>query len=592
MALSEASRRRQKPVSIGQNAAADRLREARRQRTRDRGCYAPEVKLSRFLALLTALAAAPLARGGDDEALKSHAERTHFEETSRLADVESFLRELSLESNLVRVSTFGASEEARPLWLATLSNPPVNSPRELRALNRPVVFVQANIHAGEVEGKEAVQNLMARLALRDLRPLLDQVVVMIAPVYNVDGNEAIDVNNRTEQYGPIAGVGKRENAKGLDLNRDYMKLESAEARALVQLMNEWDPQVIVDLHTTDGSYHGYHLTYSIPVNLSFEPRLLDYERNELMPSLGKTMLAAHGYRTYYYGNFEGDAPKAGEPEKRTWNAFDQRPRIGQNYVGLRNRIAILSEAYSYLDFKSRIAVTESFVEEILRNAAQHGGEILALTSALDREFVKSAQGDGELLLGVEYKIKALAELVPLLVGEVTHQENPRNKKPMTVAQLDKFTAVPMQDLGYFAPTRSVPMARVYVLPREDAMKPIVAKLQQHGILVEELCAALSANLQSFQVEHVTKSNGPFQGHNQTKLAGKFIEASTTLPVGTLVVRLAQPLGRLAAYLLEPESDDGLVNWNFFDAMLAEGKSAPVRKIMGNVPMSARALEHF
>lgn len=545
-----------------------------------------------FSAFATTVGASSAAHAGDDDTLKSHAERTNFEETSRLADVEAFLRALSLQSNLLRVSTFGASEEGRPLILATLSNPPVTSPREVRALNRPVVFVQANIHAGEVEGKEAVQNLMTRLALRDLRPQLDQVVVLIAPVYNVDGNEAIDVMNRTEQYGPIAGVGRRENAKGLDLNRDYMKLESAEARALVQLLCDWDPHVVVDLHTTDGSYHGYHLTYSIPVNLSFEPRLLDYERNTLMPALGKAMLSGHSWRTYYYGNFEGAPPAAGEPEKRTWNAFDQRPRIGQNYVGLRNRIAILSEAYSYLDYKSRIAVTESFVEEILRNASQHAGEVMSLTSGLDREFVTSALGDGELLLGVEYKIKALPQVVPLLVGEVTHQENPRNKKPMTTAVQDKFTTVPMQDLGYFAPTRSVPMARVYLLPREDGMKPVVAKLRQHGILVEELCAPLTASVQSFQIEHVTKSTRAFQAHNEMKLSGKYVEASTTLPEGTLVVRLAQPLGRLAAYLLEPESDDGLVDWNFFDAMLAEGKPAPIRKIMRNVPMSTRALEHF
>jgi len=542
--------------------------------------------------LLSSLAAAASAQSGNLEALTTRAERSSFEETSRLADVEAYLRELGQRTSLLRVQTFGASEEGRPLWLASLSNPPVGAAREARPLDRPIVFIQANIHAGEVEGKEAVQNLMTRLALGDLKPLLDQVVVLIAPVYNVDGNEAVDVMNRTEQYGPIAGVGRRENSKGLDLNRDCMKLDSSEARALVALFCDWDPHVVVDLHTTNGSYHGYHLTYSIPLNLSFEPKLLEYERNTLMPALGKAMLEGHGFRTYYYGNFEGKAPAAGEPEKRTWAAFDHRPRLGQNYIGLRNRIAILSEAYSYLDFKSRIVVTESFCEEILREAARHGREICALTSQLDQDFVRNALGESELSLGVQYKVQALPELVPLLVGEVTHQENPRNKKPMTVVVADKFTSVPMQDLGYFAPTRSVAMARVYVLPREESMKPVVAKLRQHGILVEELCAPLSASVQTFQVEKLTKSERAFQAHRETKIAGKLVESTATLPEGTIVIRLAQPLGRLAAYLLEPESDDGLVDWNFFDDSLAEGKPAPVRKILRNVPMSARALENF
>jgi hypothetical protein len=525
-------------------------------------------------------------------ALQTRPERTHFEETSRLEDVESFLRALGTQSDLLRVQSFGTSEEGRPLLLATLSNPPVSQPRDARALDRPVVFVMADIHAGEVEGKEAVQNLMRRLALGDLRPLLDLVVVLIAPVYNVDGNEALDVMNRTEQYGPVAGVGRRENKNGLDLNRDYMKLESAEARALVQLFGEWDPELVVDLHTTNGSYHGYHLTYSIPLNLSLEQRLLGFQRETLMPALAKSLLEGHAFRTYYYGNFAGDAPKPGEPEQRVWEAFDHRPRIGQNYVGLRNRIAILSEAYSYLDFRQRIAVTEAFVEEILRYTGGHARDILTLTRSLDTDFVQRARGEDELPLGVAYEPRALPEKVPLLVGEVTHETNPRNKKPMTVMLPDKFSAVPMVDFAYFAPTRSVPMARVYVLLRTEAMRPIVLKLRQHGIQVEELTAPLTADVLSFVVESTSAAKRAFQGHKETHLAGSYKSAASTLAPGTIVVRLAQPLGRLAAYLLEPESDDGLCDWNFFDAALAPGQPAPVGKIMRNVPLSARALEHF
>ncbi len=527
-----------------------------------------------------------------DDALKTRPERTAFAETSRQADVDAFLVALGARSDLLRVQSFGSSEEGRQLVLVTLSNPPLSQPREVRALARPVVFVQANIHAGEVEGKEAVQNLMRRLTLGDLRPLLDKLVVMIAPDYNVDGNEAIDVMNRTEQYGPIAGVGRRENAKGLDLNRDYMKLDSAEARALVLLFNDWDPDVIVDLHTTNGSYHGYHLTYSTPVNLSFDAKLLDFQRKTLMPALADAMLAKHAFRTYYYGNFEGKTPGPGEPETRTWRAFDHRPRIGQNYAGLRNRVAILSEAYSYLNYEQRIAVSEGFVEEILRWSASNGSMLREFTAGLDRDFVKSALGDGELLLGVQYEARALPEKVPLLVGEVTHEVNPRNQKPMTVMVADKFTSVPMLDFGYFAPTRSVPMARTYVLPRNESMRSIVAKLVQHGIAVEELSAPLTAETTSFIVEHAAKSARAFQAHNEVRLEGKYVSAGATLPAGTIVVRLAQPLGRLAAYLLEPESDDGLVHWNFFDASIVEGQAAPIRKIMGNVPMSTRALERF
>src|SRR5262245_53224943 len=213
------------------------------------------------IAIVTTMLAVTVSSQQPNDALRTRPERTNFEDTSRLDDVSAFLKALAAQSPLVRLQTFGTTEEGREMPLVTLSNPAVAQPAD-RPAGRPVVFLLANIHGGEVEGKEAVQVLMRRLTSGDLRPLLDRMVIIIAPIYNVDGNEAIDVMNRTAQFGPIAGVGRRENAKGLDLNRDYMKLESAEARALVAALTAWDPQLVVDLHTTNGSYHGYHLTQS------------------------------------------------------------------------------------------------------------------------------------------------------------------------------------------------------------------------------------------------------------------------------------------------------------------------------------------
>ena len=426
--------------------------------------------------------------------------------------------------------------------LVTLSNPAVARPADKPA-GRPVVFLLANIHGGEVEGKEAVQVLMRRLTGGDLRPLLDRMVIVIAPIYNIDGNEAVDVMNRTAQYGPVAGVGRRENVKGLDLNRDYMKLESAEARALAAAFTAWDPHLMVDLHTTNGSYHGYHLTHSIPLNLSLSPKTLDYHRETMMPAIMKSLEAKHKVRAYYYGNFgRGNAAPGA---LRRWNAFDHRPRAGQNYVGFRNRLTILSEAYSYLSFKRRIEVTEQFVEEILAYVDGHRAEIVALTKSLDDEWMKRAQGTSEMPLGVEYELRPLPKPVEILVGEVKQEVNPRNQRPMTVAIEDSYKPELMEDYAYFAPTRSVPMARLYVLPADAAFQPIVDKLKQHGIVVEELTAPLATEVSSFMVQEITKAPKPFQGHNEVKLKGQYTTEKVTLPAGTRVVRLAQPLGLLA-----------------------------------------------
>src|SRR5438445_4332635 len=250
------------------------------------------------IVMLVVVLSAASAQTPEDP-LKSRAELTNYEETSRYDDVVRFFNQLQQRTSLMRLENFGDSHEGRALPLAILSDPPIAQPRETRDSGKPIIFVLANIHAGEVEGKEASQHVARRLLTGDLRPLLKKLIVLIVPIYNADGNEPISPTNRVEQNGPIGGVGRRENAQGLDLNRDFMKLEAPETQALIRFINSWDPHVTVDLHTTDGSYHAYHLTYSIPLNPSLSVTLSDYHRDKMMPALARAMRARHQFRTYY-----------------------------------------------------------------------------------------------------------------------------------------------------------------------------------------------------------------------------------------------------------------------------------------------------
>jgi Zinc carboxypeptidase len=526
--------------------------------------------------------------------LKSHAELTDFKETSRYDDVLKFFSTLQERSPLVHVEYFGKSQEGRNLPLVVLASPPVSTPEAARASGKPVVFIMANIHAGEVEGKEAMQQISRRLLFGDLRPLLNKLVILIAPIYNADGNEKISVQNRTDQYGPVGGVGVRENSSGLDLNRDYVKAEAPETLALIGLFNRWDPHLTVDLHTTDGSYHAYHLTYSIPLNPSIDANLFAYHRETMMPEIAKAMIDKHKFRTYYYGNFSSTGGGRGEnptnPTNPTaWYAFSQQPRAGQNYIGFRNRLTILSEAYSHLDFRGRVDVTEAFVEEIFKYSATHADEIRQLTKAADERTVARGLRGPPQALGVEYQPTPLPQPVDILVGEVTRVPNPASGVDMIAMVPDKMRAVKMQDFGLFTATRTVPAARAYLFPAEDGLRVPVEKLRAHGIHVEELTAPLTTEAESFTISNVKKSARKFQGHNEVKLTGEFKKDTTTFPAGTILVRTAQPLGLLAAYLLEPEADDGLVTWNYFDAYVDTGKVFPVQKIMGDFTAASRPL---
>ena len=548
----------------------------------------PSAKVAFCISLfLLAFAAGTFAQTADLP--KSRAELTNYEETTRYEEVLSFIAELQKRSPLVRLESFGKSEEGRRLPLMIFSDPPISNPRDARATGKTVVFIMANIHAGEVEGKEAVLHLSRRILFGDLKPLLTKLIILMAPIYNADGNEKINVNNRTAQNGPIAGVGVRENSKGYDLNRDYMKLDSPEAQSLVNLCNRWDPHLTVDLHTTNGSYHGYHLTYSMPLNPNTNSEILSYHRDKMMPALTRAMLKLHKFRSYYYGNFPRFTNLPTPGEKTRWEAFTHQPRIGQNYHGLRNRLTILSEAYSYLTFKRRVEVTEAFVEEILKYASINAAEIYQLTKRADEETVRKFLSNEKIEQGVEFEMRALPKQVDILIGEVVKVKNPRTGKDMTAMVEDKFKPVRMDDYGMFAAKRSVTAPRAYIFKPEKELQPVIEKLQQHGIAVEELTAPLTTEVDVFTTATATRSQRPFQNHREMKITGAYKKEQMTFSAGTIIVRTAQPLGILACYLLEPESDDGLVDWNFFDSYLEAGKTFPVYKVMQNPNAASRLI---
>lgn len=530
---------------------------------------------------------------------RSRAERTSFEETSSYADVRAFFDALAKRTPRLRLESFGRSEEGRELPLVIVGDPLPASPEAARRTRRPIIFVMANIHAGEVEGKEAVQHLARRITTGDLQPLMKSAFLLLAPIYNADGNEKVSLQNRTLQHGPIGGVGTRENAKGLDLNRDFMKLESAEARALVGLLARWDPDVVIDLHTTNGSYHGYHLTYAPTLNPDADPRIVAYAREKLLPAVQRATGDKHRFRTYYYGNFATEEALGkevpsfqGVSGSRVWRTFDHRPRFGNNYVGLRNRLAVLSEAYSYLDFRARVAVTEAFVEETLRYIAANGHELLSLLASADGDWLP---GSRHKELGVRASLKAVPDPVDILEGAVDKKANPRSGREMLAMKEDVATPVRMRDYGVFEATRHAPVPSAYVilLPAADPVRrALVSNLRTHGIRVEELTRGARVELAQFVVTDIRRADRPFQGHHEVTVEGRYETAGVELPAGTAIVPVDQPLGRLVFYLLEPESDDGLATWNVLDPVLRTGAPHPVAKLMTRTQLPVRQAHYL
>jgi hypothetical protein len=541
----------------------------------------------RLLALAAVIGVSALGAQAPD--LRTRAETSHFEETSTYDDVMRVVKGIVAGSPLARYESSGRTEEGREMPLLILSEPPLDAPAAARKLARPIVFVQANIHAGEVEGKEAALILARRLTQGELRPLLKQLVVLITPIYNADGNERVSVQNRTSQNGPVAGVGTRENAKGLDLNRDHMKLDSAEARAFVGVLNRWDPHVALDLHTTNGSYHGFHLTYAPSLHPSTDARLMALVRERILPAMQQAVQKKHSFRTYYYGNFSPESENRessridpANPGDTVWRTFDHRPRFNNNYIGLRNRLAILSEAYSYLDFRGRVRVTEVFVEEALNAVAANASRITMLTAQLDAETKTYATAStSQPSLGVEFRMAALPSPVDILVGDVEKRLNPRSGREMLVMS-ENAVPVRMKDYGVFEATRTVAMPRGWLIPRahveSSAYSAAIDRLRWHGVQILRVTSPNEISVQRFLVDTYTRAAKPFQDHYEARLTGRHEAARLSAEQGSLFIPASQPLARLAFYLLEAESDDGFVTWNLIEAGLSPGSTYPIYRV--------------
>jgi hypothetical protein len=516
--------------------------------------------------------------------LQTRPERTNFTETSHYDDVIGFIDSLKKGKSPFVYGSIGKTNEGREIPYLILSHPIVTTPVEAKALHRPIVYVQGNIHAGEIEGKDALLALVRDLlSNKSKSSVLDSVVLIAVPIYNADGNErfASQSVNRGDQNGPEL-VGVRANAQGLDLNRDYMKAEAPETRASLAMFDAWDPDVFVDLHTTDGSYHGYNLTYAPSLNPAAQFGGV-YARDSLLPVIRDRMLARRAGRTFDYGDFISD-----DTLSKGWITFDSRPRFGTNYYGLRGRIGILSEAFSHDPLQLRIATTYHFVQEILSLVAEKAPAILALSARADEQ--QRAWGRSPESVQM---IPIRSELTPHpdtgdVIAETLVRTDSASPEPGVrkgYRRTGTYTTVRMPLFVRFTPTLEVVPPTAYAFPASDTV--IANLLRLHGLSVEKLDADWTGSAEAFVVDSVISAPRAFQGHHETRIKGHWTRQSQTVLAGSFIVRPAQSRGLLAVYLLEPESDDGLVDWNFFDNEIARGKTFPVLRLLNPI----RTLSH-
>jgi hypothetical protein len=486
-------------------------------------------------------------------------EKTNYQETSRYSDVVEFCQNLAKVSPKVRLTELGTSQEGRKLPVMIIADPPVATPEEAAKSGKLIIFAWGNIHAGEVDGKEALQILAREIATTKEHPLLKDLILVFAPIFNADGNERFD-KHRPEQGGPTL-VGIRANAQELDLNRDFVKLESPEVKALVRFVNLWDPAVCIDMHTTNGSYHKYTLTYEGGSSPAGDKRLVDLTRDRLFPEVGRRMEKTTGYKTFFYGNFaKGNT---------IWDSVPPTPRYGFHYFGICNKISILSESYSYASFKDRTLSGKSFVQTISEYIQEHKDEVKKLLAEARETTIKAGlSSDGQ--PGVVLQTKPVPYGRPYKVlGEVVELKDGKRHPTGKAVEYEVLY------MGGSEPTKTVTRPRGYIIPASQTR--VLENLKNHGIEMEKLAEAGEYEIEAYRVDKITKSR-TFEKHQPVTIKVTPRTEKRKIEAGDYLVKTSQKLGSLAAYILEPESADGLATWNFFDSSMEEGKDFPVLRL--------------
>ncbi|WP_438010064.1 M14 family metallopeptidase [Sorangium sp. So ce321] len=478
--------------------------------------------------------------------LLTRAEATGFRETSLHADVMRFARALAARDDpRLRVTTFGTSPGGRELPLLVLSKDGVSSPEEARRAGRPVVLMLDGIHPGEVEGKEASLALVRDLLDGRHPDWLDTLVLLVVPLFNPDGNDALDPQNRRLDLKKLAGqpgpvVGTRTQSQGINLNRDYLRQAAPEMRLLQQhVCIPWAPDLTIDNHATNGSVHRFHMTVDVPHTVeSGRAEPIAMMRDSLVPDV-IAAVKKRGFDSCWYGNFvedervldaDGEVDPAA-PVGLGWMTYPHHPRFGSNYRGLTGRLDLLLECYSYLPFEERVQTASAWQIETLSWAAAHADAIREVVAASARPPARVA---------VRYRLEPTGTPIDIL----TRSPRTFDGAPVTLR---------LPHHARFVGTTVVDRPRAYLVP------PAIAEaLRRHGLRVTP--AEGVHDVEVAQVASLGAEGGRaiLEAARVGEVAVRWREEARRAPEGWSRVDTDQPLGAIAVYLCEPESDDGAV----------------------------------
>ncbi|HJT97466.1 MAG TPA: M14 family metallopeptidase [Rhodanobacteraceae bacterium] len=494
------------------------------------------------------------------------AERSGFRTTPSYAETKAYLERLAAAApETIRLTRFGVSPEGRDLMLVVAATDGEFTPEAARASGKEIVLVQAGIHAGEIEGKDAGLMLLRDLSVGGKHAkLLDHAILVWLPIFNVDGHEHSNPYNRINQNGPDA-MGFRATAQNLNLNRDYTKADAPEMRAWLAMFDAWVPDLFMDIHTTDGADYPYDLTWYMEEWGPLDPAVKAWQdaafRQSIFPAYDRM-----GHRQAPYL----DLVDHRDITKGIGN-FGSGPRFSTGYVALRNRAALLVETHMLKSYETRVRATYDLVVATLAYVNAHPGTLRKAVLKADADTIANAGAE------IPVAFKTTDKPVAMKLDGYAFSQEKSDISGDTWVTYDPKTPKTYEIPFYrdLVATASVKLPAAYVVPA--AWPGIVEKLAEHGIRVETLAHDATLDVERYRLTNPVWEPQPFEGRHLLRDVSIATEhAKVDVRAGAIVVPMDQPAANLVANLLEPAASDSLVRWGFLDAAFEQKESPDAR----------------
>ena len=491
---------------------------------------------------------------------QTYFEKSGYLETPRYAETMEYFRKLADYSDVAEMIKFGVSPQGRDLNCLVVSNDKAFKPEDAKATGKPVILIINGIHSGEIEGKDASMILLREiLVTKEKEKMLDNVILLVIPVFSVDGHERFGKYNRINQNGPEE-MGWRTTAQNLNLNRDWMKADAPEMKAMLKLFSSWLPDFVIDNHTTDGADYLYVMTFGIEYfkNSHSETELM--LRSKFAPFLyekmNQTGFLSHGYvwlKDWVKGLDSGITEGPGAP------------RFSTGYAAIQNRPALLVETHMLKPYKERVFSTKVAMEAVIEFCSDNKVEIIELNGKADRNSIINLLEKKE-KLPVGFKVSGKSVKTPFK-GVKYYKEKSEISGAEKIVYTEEKENLVLDLFNDVQIVKEVSVPNLYIIPSEWSL--IVERMRLHGVKVDTLKEDKIFDVKRYRFSDIKFEEKPFEGRNRVSFTINEYYEKRKIPAGSYIVSTDQRTIKVIVNLLEPEAEDSFIKWGFFNAIFEQ-----------------------